>query len=109
MIYFIIITVFNDVREYILSQSENESAYLNESFSRCSLLDMSIKDHQTGNKRLKFELLAMEVWKKRNKNWQIEILANMPLPKLSCVKCSALGIIIADLENYGQSVNSIIG
>ena len=51
--------------KYIQSEKDNELSYLNEELSsiqqKCSLLEMSIEDHQAENKRLKREISEIEM------------------------------------------------
>ena len=51
--------------KYIQSEKDNELSYLNKELSsiqqKCSLLEMSIKDHQVENKRLKREISEIEM------------------------------------------------
>ena len=51
--------------KYLQSEKDNELAYLSKELSsiqqKCSLLEMSIEDHQTENMRLKRELSEIEM------------------------------------------------
>ena len=51
--------------KYIQSEKDNELSYLNKELSsiqqKCSLLEMSIEDHQAENKRLKREISKIEM------------------------------------------------
>ena len=51
--------------KYIQSEKDNELSYLNKELSsiqqKCSLLEMSIEDHQAENKRLKREISEIEM------------------------------------------------
>ena len=51
--------------KYIQSEKDNELSYLNKELSsvqqKCSLLEMSVDDHQAENKRLKRELSEIEM------------------------------------------------
>ena len=51
--------------KYLQSEKDNELAYLSKKLSsiqqKCSLLEMSIEDHQTENMRLKCELSEIEM------------------------------------------------
>ena len=51
--------------KYIQSEKDNELSYLNKELSsvqqKCSLLEMSVEDHQAENTRLKRELSEIEM------------------------------------------------
>ena len=51
--------------KYVQSEKDNELSYLNKELSgvqqKCSLLEMSVEDHQAENKRLKRELSEIEM------------------------------------------------
>ena len=99
--------------KYIQSEKDNELSYLNKELSsirqKCSLLEMSIEDHQAENKRLKRELSEIEMSHnlEREKVECCNVTENVIVMYHDCVFCSlciVTALLVGVLTSMGVGI-----